>query len=410
MLKWTAAILLTFCLMLPARAAEIRYCEPISDEDGQWRYPDENAYHQEMIIQAERMAVKDIFQTELSGFESAVVDRGSLIDALTNFLAYEQEIVRGEAEKDYCAVLKDPRKQEVPHLFSSMEIGRVCHFDDELRAVQAEEIRNTFISDLRGKETISAAVLSMMEDPTNINMKTDEQLSLYIHEKHPEKADHAVSEAQCTALYVIPMELYAASSKREVSSIVSVMPAIETRDQENRKGEFQLVVIEKKYHWIRGSEQKIAEVGDIANFTAPFRNENFQDFVTANFRDIICIGMASCEGDIPEENRRGKIRSANLISRLREAFEAESGLDIYGLNLGKHELSKEECRQLSDEARNAQRIVMLVGVTKRSDPKVNVEAALRKAMKRMADSKQDLLPINPEDYLLFDLTNTSEES
>ena len=58
---------------------------------------------------------------------------------------------------------------------------------------------------------------------------------------------------------------------------------------------------------------------------------------------------------------------------------------------------------MSDTARDAQRIVMLVGVTKRSDPEVDIETTLQKAMKQMADSKQDLLPINPEDYLLFEL-------
>lgn len=404
MSRLTLALLLTCCFALSAYAADIRYCEPISDEEGNWRYPDENAYYREMTIQAERMAVKEQFGNELEGFESDVMDRGSLIDGLTNFLEFEYETVRGEAEKDNCVVLKNIRKKDAPNLFSPMEIGRICHFDDELREAQALEIRKTFIADLRSKETISAAVLSMMEDPTNINMKTDEQLSRFIHEKHPDKVDNAMPEAQCTALYVIPMELYTASSKREVSSIVSVMPAIETRDEKDRKGEFQLVVIEKQYHWIRGSEDKITGVGSINNFTAPFLNENFQDFVTANFRDIICIGMASCEGDAAEENRRGKIRSENLISRLREAFQEETGLDIYGLNLGKHQFSREECRQLSDDTRGSQRIVMLVGVTKRSDPKVDVEAALKKAMKRMADSKQDLLPIHPADYLLFDLS------
>lgn len=388
---------------LPAFAEDVRYCERVSDEAGQWRYPDENAYYREMTIRAERIAVETLFKSDLESFRSREIDRGSLIDALTHFLEYERETVRGDADKDFCVILKNPRKKAVANLFSPVEIGRVCHFDDALRDAQARDIRNTFIADLRNKDALGAAVLSMMEDPTNITMKTDAQLARFIHETTPAPAETAVSETACRALHVFPVELYVASSKREISSIISVMPAIETHDAKKRKGEFQLVVIEKEYHWIRGSEEKISNVGDIEHFTTPFLNENFRNFVAANFRDIICIGMASCEGDAPEENRRGEIRSENLIKRLTDAFADDAPIRIYGLNLGKHRFTRQQCHKLSDTARDAQRIVMLVGVTKRSDPEVDIETTLQKAMKQMADSKQDLLPINPEDYLLFEL-------
>jgi len=168
-------------------------------------------------------------------------------------------------------------------------------------------------------------------------------------------------------------------------------------------------VIDSAYHWVRGSEDEISVVGDIANFTAPFVNETFQAFVRNNFRDLICIGMASCEGEAPEENQRGKTRAEKVVARLAEAFDETSGLTIYGLNLGKHRYDRGECRELSDEARAAQRIVMLVGVTKRSDPHVEVNTALQNAMERMAASKQDLLPINPADYLLFDFLKGEAE-
>lgn len=398
-----AVCCLTFCLAFTAFAEDIRYCERISDEAGQWRYPDENAYYREMTIRAERTAVETLFGPALETFRSTVIDRGSLIDALTNFVEYDRETVRGDAEKDFCVILKNPRKKAVSNLFSPVEIGRACHFDAELLETQIDDMRKTFISDLRNKDAISGAVLSMMEDPTNINMKTDAQLARFIYEKTPEAPAGGISETECRGLYVFPIELYTASSKREISSIISVMPAIETHDEKKRKGEFQLVVIEKEYHWIRGSEEKISNVGNIENFTTPFENESFRDFVAANFRDMICIGMASCEGETAEENRRGQIRSENLIRRLSDAFASDSPIAIYGLNLGKHRLTRRQCHELSDTARDAQRIVMLVGVTKRSDPDVDVVVALRKAMKQMADSKQDLLPINPEDYHLFEL-------
>ncbi len=400
----------SICLALPVQGADIRYCEPISDAEGQWRYPDENAYHRELTIQAERLAAEDLFPDELARFESDVLDRRALTDALTDFITYEKETGRGEeGTRDFCVILKDPERKDVGELFSTVEIGRVCHFDEAMRRTLAGEIRETFIGDLREKETLSAAVLSMMEDPANITMKTDEQLRRFIYEKTVDPDTGAIPEASCTALHVRPIELYAASSRREISSIISVMPAIETEDEKRRKGEFQLVVIDQEYHWLRGSEKKISGVGDIENFTAPFSNETFQAFVRNNFRDLICIGMASCEGENPEENRRGETRAENLTSRLTEAFDAASGLKIYGLNLGKHKFDREQCRELSDEARAAQRIVMLVGVTKRSDPEVSVETALKSAMERMADSKQDLLPIDPADYLLFDFVGQGDE-
>ncbi len=402
MRKAFAIALLMTCFALPATGEEIRYCEPISDEAGQWRYPDENAYYREMTIRAERQAVETVYADELAAFQSEVLDRATLADALTDFLDYERETDRGEKQRDFCVTLTDPRKKDAAGLFSDVEIGRVCHFDEGIRRSLIDGIRDRFIDTLRDREPLGEGLLSMIEDPTNIAMKTEAQLRRYISEREAETDSGAIPEAACTALTVRPIELYAASSKREISSVISVMPAIETRDAEDRKGEFQLVVIDSAYHWVRGSEDKISVVGDIANFTAPFINETFQAFVRNNFRDLICIGMASCEGEAPEENRRGKTRAEKVVARLAEAFDETSGLNVYGLNLGKHRYDRGECRELSDEARAAQRIVMLVGVTKRSDPKVEVNTALQNAMERMAASKQDLLPINPADYLLFD--------
>jgi hypothetical protein len=409
MRKAFAIALLMTCFALPATGEEIRYCEPISDEAGQWRYPDENAYYRELTIQAERLAVESVYAEELASFHSEVLDRATLADALTDFLAYERETDRGEKQRDFCVTLTDIRKKEAAGLFPAVEIGRVCHFDETIRRTLIDGIRDRFIGSLRDKAPLGDALLSLIEDPTNIAMKTEAQLRRYINEGEVEADPGAIPEAACTALTVRPIELYAASSKREISSVISVMPAIETRDTEDRKGEFQLVVIDSAYHWVRGSEDEISVVGDIDNFTAPFVNETFQAFVRNNFRDLICIGMASCEGEAPEENRRGLTRAEKVVARLAEAFDETSGLSIYGLNLGKHRYDRKECHQLSDEARAAQRIVMLVGVTKRSDPDVAVKAALQNAMERMAASKQDLLPINPADYLLFDFLKGEAE-
>ncbi len=399
-----ASILLPAFFSAGTFAEDIRYCEPISDADGNWRYPDENAYFNELTLQAERLAVQHLFEEELADFQSSVLTQDMITEALRYYIEYESDTGRGENKRDFCAILKKARRKDgAATLFSPIQVGQICHFDFERMEERIEEMKKTFIADLRSKESLSNSVLSMMQNPDNINMKTDAQLRRFVYEKDIDPDSNAVAEVGCKALYVYPVELYAASSKRKLSSVISVLPEIEILDEKKKKGEFQLVVIEKDYHWIKGSSEKIANVGNIEKFTTPFLNENFQNYVNTNFRDIVCIGMASCEGDLKIENTRGKRRSEKLKLRLQEAFGENSDLNIFALNLGKHKFTREECKELSDEASNSQRIVMLVGVTKRTDPSVKLEETLDKAMERMANSQKDLLPINPNDYHLFEL-------
>jgi hypothetical protein len=192
------------------------------------------------------------------------------------------------------------------------------------------------------------------------------------------------------------------------SDIIKVMPKTQTK-VEGKTFESQLIVIHKDYNWQYSSWEVIEYKGRVvSDFSASLKKDAFQKIIDENFKAILCIGMASCEGEAENEKTRGARRSRQLVSWLSEAFPKNKfhQLDIYGINLGKNKLYGEQCRKLSRKAIDAQSRVLIMGIRKDFEIKKGmpqIKEALKKTMRKIAISAPDKLPINPDDYLEFEM-------
>jgi len=390
----------------------IKYCEYIGDRLEQYSHSED--LFGDLLLAAKRLAVETLFKEELAGFTSKTLSQQQIVDALRNLIQYDDVIKVSDGLLSPCVGLQNARISEADKArFKPQQIGKICDYRDGYVTQTGAEMRQALIDILKGRGTTDSKtpIMAMMDTPENIQPQLADQLQQYIHEEILEPDPHALDNTQCKSLYVYPVELYVASTGREISSLITVQPPVVAYDSEKRKAEINLVVISKNYYWDLASTDKVMRLGAglVDDFTLPFYHDDFQLLAQSALREIVCIGMASCEGKEKRENARAKERTLKLTGWLNSAFRnTAQGLKIYGVNLGKHQISGDECRELDKEVRDAQRRILLVGITKNSDEEVNVEEALVSAMQEIAESQPQRLPINPVNYNLFEIIELAE--
>jgi len=373
-----------------------------------WSYRDEDAAGKDATMQEAKKEVKALFKNELKDFDSKL-DKVKIVDALTHLIEYNSEETGDGDFYTICVRLDNVhlKNPQYKFIFQPKKIGEVCSFSQQVREKLSDEIRRDFVSALTGKN-IPKFILSMLNEASNIKLLSKNELSQYIYEQEIQSKLKSIEGTKCISLFVYPVELYTLSSSEKFGRSELRATKVHTKDDDGKEGELYILVVEKDYHWKIGKLDVIIKTDTDTNTSKPvdfvrwLGHPEFQKKVN-ELKEIVNIGMASCGGTLTDENIRGKVRTRKLTEWISRAFRQNKNLKVYGLNLGKHRYSGAECKQLSAEIRDSQRRILLIGITKNSDPELDIQSALQNAMTKMAVEQPENLPINPSDYHLFDL-------
>ena len=166
---------------------------------------------------------------------------------------------------------------------------------------------------------------------------------------------------------------------------------VEGRDRDGRRALFDVVVLTKRYGWVRGStnelergDQRLSPIEIQEEVLAPQLREGL-----GSARALIAVGMASVEGEVEREEQRGAARANKTAQLVRDALGER--VPMWTLNLGRY---LQPCAECEDEDTSWQRPFMVVAV-REAETGTNVAAALRDAL-----SSADNLP-SPERYSSF---------
>lgn len=250
----------------------------------------------------------------------------------------------------------------------------------------------------------------MLNEADNIKPQTYDQLNKFTSTRSFDIKGSYLANTHCKALYIRPIDLFIASSAREISSTISLLPPVTSKDNKGNEAKFQIVIINRNYNWKKGSSNTVEKNGEeTKGFLNTFKNPRFIDLSRTYLRDLVSLGMASCEGDSKRENKRAEERSLSVLSWVKSAFNSDDEIDIYGINLGKHKFKGRKCKAISDEISTSQRSIILVGILKGSDSNIDLSEAIYNALRTVSLHQPEKLPTNPKDYLKFEILEKNNQ-
>lgn len=185
-----------------------------------------------------------------------------------------------------------------------------------------------------------------------------------------------------------------AIQKPERKGKVDYFPYTKGADSQGRTAEFSVAVLSVEYKWYFGSTYQIQYNNQIITLDA-LRNNLEQEGIRRimeNPTEIVSVGTASCEGNLPDEERRASQRSQQIQLVVKKIFNNVRSVEGYRLlNLG--QFRRSGC-QANQDLTSYQRSVIIIGV-KNKTPGVNVDEALRDRLEKKPFSDFKL-----EDYSL----------
>lgn len=395
-----------FFITQPLLADSVEYCENLSKK--LYQYQDAETAYQDLILKTRRQAVEKVFSHELEAYQRDYFTKDEVIDSILPLVEFDD--IKKNAPNtsnafDVCINLENIRLQSNTDLerFKPTKIAEVCHFDQSYVDSKISEINTSFIKNLQSGSS-SPSIKLMLNEPDNIKPQTAEQIGQFIYSRKFDANASYLPKTHCKALYVHPIDLYIASSPRKISSTISLLPPVSAEDSEGNKAKFQIVIINRDYNWKKGSTD-IVEKNNKENkgFVNTFKNPRFIDLSKKHLRDIVSLGMASCEGDSKRENKRARARAQSVFTWVKSAFTADDAINIYGINLGKHKLTGKKCKAISSEMSISQRSIILVGILKGSDANIELSQAIYNALRNVSLHQPEKLPTNPKDYLQFEI-------
>lgn len=156
----------------------------------------------------------------------------------------------------------------------------------------------------------------------------------------------------------------------------SIVFQVEGFDKQNRRGLFDIVVLKKKFLWVRSSYNQLERDGvviplDMISETIFDRDmRNTLEAAT----DIVALGTASQEGSAKTEVARANRRARETAKLIKSALDNE--VPIWVLNLGQYRDPCENCEAVET---NWQRpFIVIAAVSK--DENLNLKEAVRDAM------------------------------
>lgn len=156
----------------------------------------------------------------------------------------------------------------------------------------------------------------------------------------------------------------------------AVVFGIEGRDEAGLSGAFDLVVLDKRFDWVRGSTSEIVKDGAVlsegAIAAAVLTPEVRQSLARA--KEVIAVGTASAEGDIVAEIHRAGLRAKQTADWIAPAVPA--AVPLHTLNLGQY---RDACATCETADTSWQRPFIIVTVRDK-DAGVDIAQALAAAM------------------------------
>lgn len=152
------------------------------------------------------------------------------------------------------------------------------------------------------------------------------------------------------------------------------------RDDAGRRGIFDLVVLDKRFEWVRGSTDELVKDGSVLS-AAEVRAEVLGEALRgrlADAKEVIAIGAASSEGDIVAEVHRAGLRARQTAAWVAEAM--GTAAPIYTLNLGQY---RHPCQECETRDTSWQRPFIVVAVRDK-EPGTDIGQALSAAMRGRA--------------------------
>lgn len=153
--------------------------------------------------------------------------------------------------------------------------------------------------------------------------------------------------------------------------------SIEGIDQNNDTITFIVFITQGQEAWEFGDSIKLHRKGsEIFDFVEKHISKNtlFQDSY-----DIICVGLASEEGELESQTHLAQTRGENLSKAVFSSVNVNGNeRRIYSLNFGQH--LGDNKSKVSKEATKCQRSIIIVGVMKKNKSKKEIEYALKEAM------------------------------
>jgi eukaryotic-like serine/threonine-protein kinase len=185
-----------------------------------------------------------------------------------------------------------------------------------------------------------------------------------------------------------------ATQRPERKGKVDYFPYTKGADSQGRTAEFSVAVLSVEYKWYFGSTYQIQHNNQIITLEA-LRNNLEQEGIRRimeNPTEVVSVGTASCEGNLPDEEKRAFQRSQQIQLVAKKIFSNVRSVQGYRLlNLG--QFRRSGC-QANQDLTSYQRSVIIIGV-KNKTPGVNVDEALRDRLEKKPFSDFKL-----EDYSL----------
>lgn len=162
---------------------------------------------------------------------------------------------------------------------------------------------------------------------------------------------------------------------------------------------FEAFVLTQNFRWKYARNDQVTYPSSQVVRDVPTYLKNHLSHLLRNAQDVISIGMASCEGDRPGEEKRAETRAEQLNIWVQQARPDNRPRNYHIVNLGQYK--KHDCQATNqpgeDETSDQRRIVILY-VTR----KVNI-----RDKKDLAN--RILRQLRAHDHLLFDPTDYSKE-
>jgi len=167
-------------------------------------------------------------------------------------------------------------------------------------------------------------------------------------------------------------------------------------DKNGKNAEFEIRYLVQEYRW-KYASTKIVEFNESQEDILPFFLSPYNQELLKISKDIICVGTASMEGNLRNEELRAEKRSERLLIWIKQVLPPSSRkIGLYTLNVGQFKRSNKNL-DINDTA--PQRRVIVISVLKK-DKKVNLSQALKSAI---SSNKQMHRIFNVNNYSKFDL-------
>jgi hypothetical protein len=167
---------------------------------------------------------------------------------------------------------------------------------------------------------------------------------------------------------------------------------VKGKDSKGRVAAFRVLVLPGGQHWQFASDRVVLDAdGQEIDIRARVQSQAVQELLAAGTH-LICVGAASVEGTVHQEERRAAQRARRLAEQVSPAL--PDNMLLYTLSLGRFARSCEDC---SPDSTAAQRRVVLI-VVAAAHVSVELPAALRDALFDSPD-----FPLDLQAYTRFDL-------